>query len=326
MKSFVATILVLPQLAFANVCNQVSPLAKQYNEQQSWETIELESSETPVKMNALIDDKGQLILDKTLFRGDIEAKIEADLSRKQMKFFKYYCHEDPDKDALSGNRRLGKNNSFRLKLKYLPNVEGLSVDPYEQLKNTSYEVMINYSSNSGVEQDYKSHKVKRMIEERINEELNSQKVIGEYDIDLKNLDDFVCDLLDGSAQISILNKMVNSKAIVEKEEGVPADELIKLYNQWVDLVGTSSSYEMVFVAGMGFERLKSSGEINHIDISTAYKALDKAFNPTTKKLAKFNRKEKQCFVDSMTDYHQADSRQLINLNLKFDMDKFLAGE
>lgn len=321
MRSLIVILMILPQLAVANICKQTSTLAKKHSSQNSWTSIEIGSPETPVKLKALEDEKGRIVLDNTIYRGPMEGKIQFGLSGTNLKYFKSYCLGEVDKDALSTWRRLKKNNSYHLQVQYLPDAKQMS-DLYAKLETTDYEVIISYSSLSGVEQDYSSEQLKAEIQNHILEELQSSSTVASFNIDLTNYDDLVCDLIDGSAKLNLLRKMRSPKAVVEKEERLPAQEIQMLYNQWSDSIADSATgTDLAFVAGMGFQMLKDESQVKIVGMEDALAILKKAVDPVSARLMTFNSSEKQCLVDSMADYREADTRQLLNLEMTFDATK-----
>lgn len=325
MKKIIQLILLVPSLAAAQECPTTNPLMKTYNEQQSWSYYIEKAGDSDAEVAGYVDSGDRFHID-TLKPGNPFATMSIDAKNENYNSFFSLCKDFPTMAKHLDVDRIGKrNNRYNARIRYLPILTAFNNRPYEDLKTGSYTLEVTYASNSLIENAGDSKNVKKEIYQKINSQLDLKGEVGYYDLDLTNLDDFACDLIHGTAKISIFRRMHSAAPLVTVTETIGAQDAATLYMNWKD-IGVPSLADRMFMAGAHFEQLKQSNELADLTTDIGLKFLRKVMNEAGTAFKKLNATELKCVVEDMQVYDREQRKHLVNVKFRFDKDVILATE
>jgi hypothetical protein len=326
MKQWICLLtLALPLWGEASLCQNMSDEAKAYQQQMSWREVDLTEKNSPISVKGFVDQQDVIHLDELNFNGSMMASMTVSQEGRYSDYFYHHCRQpDADPGALTTLRNTGKGPQIEVNLSYLPQLDQAHAINLAPLNTTHFEVHIDYQEDAMVNSDYAPQNAKRMIRQRIANQLDDRKPKGSYQLDLTQMDDFACDLLHGKASLRLYRKMAPVHTFKRKVEVVSPESFFSVVDAWKQVKAQANSLtETLFFAGASFQKLKDQGAIESIGPVQALQILDQWVEPLTGNLRPLPASEAQCLLDSMQDYRSEITDHHLMIQLQFDKDQTL---
>lgn len=326
MKKFMTLLTFIPSLAMANVCQDVSPLKEAYDNQKDWETVMIQEFKGSKPVMGFSDGKGQIVIDQIHGLFPVKAKFVTKPASVDRYFLKACKSPRRGYDYLSSNRIGEVGNSYSIEAIIFPEIQGASNDPYSTLELSELEVSVAYDRTSMVNKDSNPEALKERILKSLYDQLDVSAKNRGYKFELTNLDDFVCDLVQGKAKISVFRRMHSDNPVIEKKVDITKNDTFTLYADWANSTKRAKSHaESVFTMGARFAALTEQGEISDVTAKSAFKLAQKVIPKGQASVKFLDLKELTCVADQMATYTRGRLSHLMDSRLDLDRDSILDG-
>ena len=327
MKLLTQLIILLPAMASANICLSDTPAMEKYKKQKNWQAQTVTESGVKGAVDGFVDENDSFYFTDLSRNNEQPTKLKVSPNNPDYdRFYKFCKNYEERGQSLSHYRELRRGNSYSAIVQYLPDFDEFNNDPYAdlQLKTDSFDVIIKYDNDSLVSKAYRPNKAKRDIYEAILSQMTEQKVVGHYNLDLTNLDDFACDLAQGKARINIIRRMFSKAALVTVKENIPRIDVDRLYREWKEQLNEVQDKESkLFIAGSIFEKLQQEQMIQSTKSSIGIKLLGKVMNSSMDKVENLSDSQLSCVSDRMQDYVENPEMHLVNTHFEFNKEQAL---
>lgn len=319
MKQWIQIILLVPSIAFGKICKEVSPLMKEFRKQSQWQEITVQDKTSPVVIQGSLDLQNNFYPYKISGRHKVAAELELDNRKSHRDMFIRNCRDySGAASRLRFSRETNFGTQFKARVQYLPSLEGFNNAPLEALETGSLQLQIEYGPNSLINRLARPDEVKQQIFQQLNTQLSTESV-GVYELDLSNLDDFVCDLAHGQATLGVYRRMFSVDPLVQQEELVSERDLQRIDQSWRQRisVGTSLNHALL-LAGAEGQKLASDGQIAPLSDASLLKVAQTLIIEAPRPMAEIKAEQWICLYDSLQEYSKGQIAHFLNITFGFD--------
>lgn len=323
---------IVPVLSSANFCKSNNGLLKKWRNQKNWvEGVINPSQENPaLSFGTFGDNEGKVYLKNfevnSTYKSALDMNIQSKYSREK---YLEMCRDTYKKGVyLTVARRSANNsNTFRLKVDYLPSVEGMLNNPYDdqslKTEKDGLGVRIILKTKSMVKRNAKflesvSETVDSM-EREINDSLISQVkqgIRGSLVINLDRKDDLVCDLMKGEAQLEFFHFSKMKSPLVDIVKIVDDRDVKKLYREIkAEVSGFYNAAKNFYYAGQVFEKLNQNNQIGIENKEQSFDIVSQFFQPNMVSIKNINESQLTCLAENESEFENYSYENSIILNV-----------
>lgn len=322
MKRWIQFLILVPTFVAAQVCPSANPMKVKFDEQKKWKDFVVKNDGVEGVVSGYVDKSNNFYIQEMESKSS-SANLEIGTKNANHKTFLKDCNDFGNMaQYLRLERELKRNNEFGVSLRYLPELKQFSNDPFAAITTGSFTLEISYDSQSLIENLADAKYVKSEIYHQLETQLSKSSEIGGYKLNLVNLDDFVCDLIHGTAKISILRRMTALSPLTEMTEVIRTQDAVDLYSNWVNIQSVDSN-EKMFLAGTIFESKKQSNQIADLPLERGVVLMRSLLDDSKMNFKKMSAQQLQCIVDDMQVYTQAPKKLHVITDFIFDKGEIL---
>lgn len=317
--------ILIPQITLASICLKNDPLVNQYNSQKNWKKETITQAGVSHAVNGYTDLMDNFFPEADSAKIFQKTLVSAAPGNQDASAFYRFCKDYKKKGSLLTTFRKSQSmNQYNIKLRYLPSSEDYNNDPYEKLKTERFKVMLDFSNDSLISQLPRKKLLQEEIQNHIESQMDIKSPVGEINLTLTNWDDFACDLIQGTAKLSILRDMNANGLFINREDVVRPKDVKYLYNEWDShLRDLNDREEILFTAGAVFGGIKSLDQFESFSNSIAFKMLNKILKKGQSGIDSLAPIEVSCLSDSLQDYRPEFTQYQYNVVLDVDKDQSL---
>ena len=315
MKNTLFSIFMIPALfasaAQANTCPSSSPEMAQYQKQKNWQAYSLSGPPGVLPINGFVDENKNFYFSELSRGGSAPATLIVDKANSYFRDFFKYCKTNRS-EFLRLPRVNGERNSYRLSMRYLPEMNGFGNNPLVEQKYRDTEYLLNwtFSADSSIDRlDVYPDKVKRQLYAELSEQLKKSKAMGKVELDLTGWDDVACDLIQGRLKLWLTRSGISEGATIEQKKEIEPQDIQVTYQTLKEQLKPGLSKEQgLFVAGRITARLEAQ--------TKAFAVLRQLMNQDMAQLKGLDPLGLQCVADQLQTYKRDFTQHFIKVEFK----------
>ncbi|MBX3022678.1 MAG: hypothetical protein KF799_13480 [Bdellovibrionales bacterium] len=320
MKYLLSLLILVPTLSTAQVCKNASKEMLRFESQKTWKDYVVQDPSIQGGIQGHLDENGGFHFQQLSRKGAFSAKLEISKDNKGFRQFFRYCAKDSIRARdLRSMRRDGENNHYVVSVRYLPDLSRFTNKPLaEQRFKMSYaNLQLNLNPDAAsIVAEYRPDAYVEELREKISAQLKEQNEFGVITLDLSGHDDFVCDLVQGKAQLSVQSQALSLAPLTTQTVLVNPKDVITVYQALTTQTFDTAIREAnIFKSGRLISRLEAQRRIDSYDDKKSYDIFRSLMDASLTQPALLSDSDLQCVSDSFQTYDRA----LIphNFNIRF---------
>jgi|GEM_PF-2917240 hypothetical protein len=319
MKYFISLLILLSPLAKAQECPMISKEMAQYFSQKNWKPYEVKNSALQ-GISGYMDESGGFHFESMSRSGKYPVQVTMETENED---FLKDCENFDSKGRYLRLKRINhENNSFLLKVRFLPALQGFTNTPLkdQDLKRVDFAVSLDFSKDSLVTQyDFRPEALQTEVRRKISDQISRSPKFGEYQIDLSGMDDLVCDLIQGKAALSIRSSFISKAPLVTQTQNYNPQDVQTVYQglhrEFPQVQGKEKT---LYTAGRLVAELEQQRRVQTLKSSEAFPVVKKLMNQEMDQLLDLDADQLSCLIDQMQSYKQDKTlRHYFTVNFAF---------